>query len=65
MKRAVLLAIWTAAILAVGFIAGIYTLPILTAPKPRPATEVDSLAKTAMFRGEFRREDRVAFGPPR
>ena len=56
MKRAVLLAIWTAAILAVGFIAGIYTLPILTAPKPRPATEVDSLAKTAMFRGEFRRD---------
>lgn len=56
MKRAVLLAIWTAAILAVGFIAGIYTLPILTAPKPRPAAEVDSLAKAAMFRGEFRRD---------
>lgn len=56
MKRALLLGIWTVVVLAVGFMAGVYALPILTAPKPRPAAEVDSLAKTAMFRGEFRRD---------
>jgi uncharacterized protein YciI len=56
MKRAVLLAIWSAAIFAIGFIAGVYTLPILTAPRPTPAAEIESLAKTALFRGEFRRD---------
>jgi uncharacterized protein YciI len=56
MKRAVLLTIWTVVVLAIGFMAGVYALPILTAPKPRPEAEVDSLAKAAMFRGEFRRD---------
>lgn len=56
MKRAVLVAVLIAAMLAIGFIAGIYTLPILTAPKARPAAEVEELARTAMYRGEFRRD---------
>jgi uncharacterized protein YciI len=56
MKRAVLVAVLITAALAIGFIAGIYTLPILTAPKPRPAAEVESLAQAALFRGEFRRD---------
>jgi uncharacterized protein YciI len=54
--RTLLLAIWTVVVLAAGFMAGVYALPILTAPKPRPAAEVDSLAKAAVFRGEFHRD---------
>jgi uncharacterized protein YciI len=53
--KALLLAIWTLVVLAVGFMAGVYVLPILTAPKARPTAEVDSLAKAAVFHGEFRR----------
>lgn len=56
MKRALLLIVLAVALLVIGYIAGIYTLPILTAPKPRSAAEVESLAQTAMFRGEFRRD---------
>jgi uncharacterized protein YciI len=54
-KTAPLLAIWTVVVLAVGFMAGVYVLPILTAPDARPAAEVDSLAKAAVFHGEFHR----------
>jgi hypothetical protein len=41
--------------LAVGFAAGIYVLPILTAPAAPSAAEVSTQAGTAQFRGEFRR----------
>ena len=54
--RTALLAIWTLVVLVVGFIAGVYALPILTAPKARPAAEVNALAKVAVFHGEFHRD---------
>ena len=50
---ALLLTIWTFVVLAVGFMAGVYLLPILTAPKARTVAEVESLAQAAVFRGEF------------
>lgn len=56
MKRLLLVIAFLVAALSIGFIAGIYTLPILTAPKARPATEIASLAQSAMYRGEFRRD---------
>ena len=56
MTRALLLASWTLVVLVIGFMAGVYVLPILTAPKTRAAAEVDALAKAAVFHGEFRRD---------
>lgn len=45
-----------AAVAAAGFAAGIYVLPILTAP-PAPAdAEVDAIAARAEFTGRFRRD---------
>lgn len=44
------------AALIVGFAGGIYALPILTAPEAGSATEVESLARTAAYQGEFRRD---------
>ncbi|MCX7892122.1 MAG: DM13 domain-containing protein [Burkholderiales bacterium] len=41
---------------AIGFAAGIYVLPILTAPRSPSAAEVQAAAGTAEFRGEFRRD---------
>jgi len=41
---------------AVGFAAGIYLLPILTAPESPAVEAVRSTAETARFTGEFRRE---------
>lgn len=41
---------------AIGFAAGIYVLPILTAPRAPSAAEVQAAAGTAEFRGEFRRD---------
>ncbi len=56
MKRLLLVIVLLAAALSIGFIAGIYTLPILTAPNARPAAEIQSLAQSALYRGEFRRD---------
>lgn len=39
-----------------GFAAGIYLLPILTAPPAPEAAEVQAVAAQARFRGEFRRD---------
>ena len=39
-----------------GFAAGIYVLPILTAPSSPSAAEVQSAAASAAYRGEFRRD---------
>lgn len=39
-----------------GFAAGIYVLPILTAPRAPTASEVTSLAGKAEFSGRFRRD---------
>ena len=40
----------------VGFAAGIYLLPILTAPPAPEAAEVQAVAAQARFHGEFRRD---------
>ena len=41
---------------AAGFAAGIYVLPILTAPPAPSAAEVKAAASQADFNGEFRRD---------
>jgi hypothetical protein len=55
MKKLVLLTASHAAVAAVGFAVGIYTLPVLTAPDAPPLAEVKSLASVARYTGEFRR----------
>lgn len=55
MKRLLLFASH-AAMLAIGFAAGIYVLPILTAPKGPSAGEVQKMAAAAEFKGQFRRD---------
>jgi hypothetical protein len=56
MKKALLLIVTHAVVGAAGFAAGIYALPILTAPEPPPVAEVARLADQARFTGEFRRD---------
>lgn len=41
---------------AAGFAAGIYLLPIFTAPAAPSASEVAQQAGTALYKGEFRRD---------
>lgn len=41
---------------AAGFAAGIYLLPILTAPPAPSAADVEAAASQAEFKGEFRRD---------
>lgn len=45
-----------AAVAGAGFAAGIYVLPILTAPPSPDETEVRAAAARAGFRGQFRRD---------
>ena len=40
----------------IGFAAGIYVLPILTAPPAPEAAEVEAVAAQAQFSGEFQRD---------
>jgi len=42
--------------LLAGFALGVYLLPILTAPAAPPAALVQSIAASANFRGQFRRD---------
>ena len=56
MKKALLLLATHAVAGVLGFAAGIYFLPILTAPPPPPAAEVEAAAGRALFKGEFRRD---------
>lgn len=42
--------------LAIGFAAGVYTLPILIAPDGPSAVEVSTAAASAMYSAEFRRD---------
>jgi hypothetical protein len=44
------------AMLAIGFAAGVYILPILIAPEAPDASEVKSVAGAAQFTGQFRRD---------
>ncbi|MCR5884177.1 DM13 domain-containing protein [Rhizobacter sp. J219] len=53
MKKALLLIATHAVVLAVGFVAGIYVLPILTAAPPATAVMP---AREALFQGQFRRD---------
>jgi len=73
-KRFILLVISHLSIGLVGFLAGIYLLPILTAPPAPDDTEVQAVIEKSQFRGEFRRnlrgsdalhwgEGEVAIGP--
>ncbi len=55
MKKLLLL-ITHALALGAGFAAGIYALPILTAPAAPSAAEVQSQAGAAQFSGQFRRD---------
>ncbi len=56
MRKVLLLAATHVAAVFVGFAAGIYLLPILTAPAPPAAEEVRAQAQRAQFSGEFRRD---------
>lgn len=56
MKKALLLLVSHLAVAAVGFAAGIYVLPILTAPPAPSATDVSAEANKAEFKGQFRRD---------
>lgn len=41
---------------AIGFVVGIYTLPILTAPDSPELAQVQTAAQQALYRGQFVRE---------
>lgn len=56
MKRWLISGITHAAAIAIGFAAGIYLLPILTAPTAPSADDVSAQAGGAQFRGQFRRD---------
>ena len=56
MKKTLLLLITHGLVGAAGFAAGIYALPILTAPDAPSAAEVRQLAEQAQFTGTFRRD---------
>ena len=55
-RRTALLMASHALVLLVGFAAGIYTLPILTAPQGPSAEQVAQAAAGGLYRGEFRRD---------
>ena len=54
--KAFLLAGTHAIVLAIGFAGGIYTLPILIAPPPPSAAEVQVAADEAVYSASFRRD---------
>lgn len=56
MKRLLALAASHALFAVAGFAAGIYMLPILTAPAAPSSTEVAAMAAGAEFTGQFRRD---------
>ena len=56
MKKLILLIATHLLAIAFGFAAGIYALPILTAPDAPSATEVASASSHAIFTGQFRKD---------
>lgn len=66
MRKLILLLITHGAALAVGFAAGIYVLPILTAPPSPDAATLETSAQDAMFSATLTRElrgsDRLHWG---
>ena len=55
-RRALLLTASHAAVAAAGFAGGIYALPILIAPAPPAAAELQAVAGAALFKGRFVRD---------
>lgn len=55
-RRALLLTLSHGAVGAVGFAGGIYALPILIAPAPPAAADLQAVAGAAMFKGRFVRD---------
>jgi hypothetical protein len=66
MRKLVLLAISHSVVLAIGFAAGIYFLPILTAPPAPEASALEESAQSAMFTAgltrDLRGSDRLHWG---
>lgn len=56
MNRRLLLVVSHAAVALGGFAAGIYVLPILTAPSAPDASALQGAAEQAEYKGEFRRD---------
>lgn len=56
MKKLIFLSLSHLLFAAAGFAAGIYTLPILTAPAAPSASEVAATMESAMLSGQFRRD---------
>ena len=56
MKKFLLLLVSHGIVAVAGFAAGIYALPILTAPPSPTDAEVDEAATAARFSGQFRRD---------
>ena len=56
LKTLIILFITHALVGAFGFAAGIYVLPILTAPDAPAATEVEQMAAQADYQAEFRKD---------
>jgi hypothetical protein len=55
MKKLILLVLSHALVLVVGFVLGVYTLPILVAPDGPTAAQLATHARAATFKGEFQR----------
>ena len=56
MKRILLLSLSYIVVGFIGFAAGIYFLPILTAPEAPSTAQVEASAERSKFSGEFRRD---------
>lgn len=56
MKKVILLIVSHVAVALIGFGAGIYFLPIITAPPAPTASDVRAAADSAQYSGEFRRD---------
>ena len=56
MRKLLLLLVTHGLVGAIGFAAGIYALPILTAPDAPATAEVEAIAAQATFQGAFKRD---------
>ncbi len=56
MKKLILLAVSHSLFAFTGFAAGVYTLPILTAPDGPSAADMAAASEQAEFKGQFRRD---------
>ena len=56
LKKFVLLVVSHAVVALIGFAAGIYALPILTAPPSPAESELESVAVSSQYSGRYRRD---------